>query len=98
MITYDGGAFGYQVLFRLHGSAVFKSLVPSLLSSVVFILLFQYTNVTSSNHNHQQIWDFLDETRNEEMEKALVLLAHPYPMGALIAAFSFLIIYRAQVR
>ena len=75
MITYSssGGVFGLAILFRLHGSAVFKSCTPAVLSSILYVLLFRYTHATES--------DFLD---------------NPYPMGALVTAFSFLLIFRAN--
>jgi hypothetical protein len=73
MITYDGGAFGYRLLFRLHGSAVFKSLTPALLSSIIYILLYSFSDL-----NEDQIFD------------------HPYPMAALVTAFSFLLVFRAN--
>jgi hypothetical protein len=73
MIKYTGGAFGFEVLFRLHGSAVFKSLTPALLSCIIYLLLFEYTDVEDG-----EIFD------------------HPYPMGSLISAFSFLLVFRAN--
>lgn len=45
MIKYYNGAYGLQILLRLHGSAVFKSLTPAALSSGVYILLFHLTDV-----------------------------------------------------
>ncbi|GKY97579.1 hypothetical protein MPSEU_000716400 [Mayamaea pseudoterrestris] len=72
MIRYEAGPFGLNVLWRLHGSAVFKSIVPALGSSVIYLLLFELTN--------------------EENE---LLFLHPYPIGALIAALTFLLSYRA---
>lgn len=75
MITYrSGGAFGCNILFRLHGSAVFKSCTPAILSSIIYVLLFEFTDISPDNK----------------------LMDHPYPMGALIAAFSFLLIFRAN--
>lgn len=73
MIRYTGGAFGFNILFRLHGSAVFKSLLPAIISSMVYLLLFEYTDV-----------------EDEE------IFEHPYPMGALVSAFSFLLVFRAN--
>ncbi len=74
MIIYsNSGVFASKILFRLHGSAVFKSCTPALLSSIIYIALFQYTKI------------------NE-----LDLLDHPYPIGSLVTAFSFLLIFRAN--
>jgi hypothetical protein len=55
------------------GSAVFKSLTPALLSSVIYVILYQLTDL---------------EKEGEEV------FAHPYPMGALVAAFTFLLAFR----
>lgn len=80
MIIYagsgSGGIYGYRVLFRLHGSAVFKSCTPALLSSIIFVILFQFTDISQLSEDP--------------------ILFHPYPMGALIAAFSFLLVFRAN--
>ena len=73
MISYNGGAFGFKILFRLHGSAVAKSLTPALLSSVIYILLAEFSNI-----DEDEIFD------------------HPYPIGALVSAFSFLLVFRAN--
>ena len=43
MIKYNSGSFGFGLLFRLHGSAVFKSFFPALISSFIYILLYQVT-------------------------------------------------------
>jgi hypothetical protein len=40
MIKYTAGAFGFKILCRLHGSAVFKSIMPALLSSTVYLILY----------------------------------------------------------
>ena len=73
MITYNGGAFGFKILFRLHGSAVAKSITPALLSSAIYILLVKFSNI-----EEDEIFD------------------HPYPIGALVSAFSFLLVFRAN--
>lgn len=72
MIRYEAGPFGLNVLWRLHGSAVFKSVVPAFLSTIIYVVLF--------------------ETTRDEDEP---LFLHPYPIGALIAALTFLLSYRA---
>lgn len=75
MIRYPEGAFGFQILFRLHGSAVFKAVMPALLSSAIYLVLFHASD--------------LEEEGNEIMD-------HPYPMGALVGAFTFLLSFRAN--
>jgi predicted membrane chloride channel (bestrophin family) len=39
MIKYHGGAYGLQILLRLHGSAVFKSSTPALLSTAIYVIM-----------------------------------------------------------
>jgi hypothetical protein len=73
MIKYNTGSFGFGLLFRLHGSAVFRSLVPSVISSCIYILLYHTTDL---------------EDPDEE------LLLHPYAIGALISALTFLLAFR----
>jgi predicted membrane chloride channel (bestrophin family) len=43
MIQYEAGPFGLNVLWRLHGSAVFKSIVPAIISTIIYALLFETT-------------------------------------------------------
>eukprot|EP00526_Cylindrotheca_closterium_P006692 CAMPEP_0113659026 /NCGR_PEP_ID=MMETSP0017_2-20120614/32098_1 /TAXON_ID=2856 /ORGANISM="Cylindrotheca closterium" /LENGTH=748 /DNA_ID=CAMNT_0000573469 /DNA_START=92 /DNA_END=2338 /DNA_ORIENTATION=- /assembly_acc=CAM_ASM_000147 len=82
MITYGGGAFGFEVLFRLHGSAIFKSLTLAVLSCGVYLLLYFYTDIGDTINRADP---------NEEL-----LFDHPYPIGALVSAFSFLLVFRAN--
>eukprot|EP00980_Cylindrotheca_fusiformis_P024506 scaffold11977_cov107-Cylindrotheca_fusiformis.AAC.1 len=43
MITYNRSAFGLNLVFRVHGSAVYRSILPSLLSVAIFFLIhFRY--------------------------------------------------------
>lgn len=76
MIEYPTGAYGFLILFRVHGSAVYKALTPALLSSVVFGFLYYFVDIHSSSD--------------------VQLLQHPYPMTALISAFTFLLSFRAN--
>ena len=42
MITYTSGSFGFSILFRLHGSAVFRALTPATISSGIFVVLYVF--------------------------------------------------------
>jgi predicted membrane chloride channel (bestrophin family) len=75
MINYESGIFGFNTLLRIHGSALYKSIVPAIVSSIVYILLFEFTDL---------------EEEGEE------IFSHPYPVGALVAAFTFLLAFRAN--
>lgn len=58
------------------GSAVYKALIPALMSSFVYLVLVQYVDI------------HVNGDRN--------LLQHPYAMGALIAALTFLLGFRCN--
>ncbi|KAL7562991.1 hypothetical protein ACA910_018628 [Epithemia clementina (nom. ined.)] len=75
MIRYNSGSFGFALLFRLHGSAVFRSIFPALISTAIYAILLYTTDL---EEDEDQIFD------------------HPYPMGALIAALTFLLAFRAN--
>jgi nucleoid-associated protein YgaU len=62
-------------MYMYVGSAVFKSLTPALVSSIIYLILYYLLE--------------LEEEGNE-------ILEHPYPMGALVAAFTFLLAFRAN--
>ena len=40
MIPYQGNLFNFGLLLRIHGSAVYKAVFPSLLSTLIYILLY----------------------------------------------------------
>lgn len=44
MITYQGGTFGFVILFRLHGSAVLKAVIPAVISTMVLVVMTQAAN------------------------------------------------------
>jgi predicted membrane chloride channel (bestrophin family) len=47
MITYNRSAFGLNLIFRVHGSAVYRSILPSLVSVAVYFLFhYRYSSFT----------------------------------------------------
>lgn len=42
MITYNRSAFGLNIIFRLHGSAVYRAIFPSLVSVAIYMLIQRY--------------------------------------------------------
>jgi len=81
MIEYhDGGPFGIRLIFRAHGSAVIKAIIPA---SVSVLVLYGVM--------HHQGFDIAAPFDEKER-----LVGHPYAVGALLAAFSFLIVFRAN--
>jgi len=69
---------GIGLIFRTHGSALFKALVPAAISNLIFFILLPLEAF---------------EIASDEKEMAV---EHPYAIGALLAAFSFLIVFRAN--
>ena len=47
MITYNRSAFGLNLIFRVHGSAVYRSVIPSLVAVACFFLIREYMDRTS---------------------------------------------------
>lgn len=99
MISYTSGLFGFSILLRIHGmntylgltfsfffwilivflvagSALYKALLPALISSAIYILLSYSVDINNSGEKN--------------------LLLHPYPIGALISALTFLLAFRAN--
>jgi len=50
MIKYNSGSFGFSILYRIHGSAVYKALLPSLISSAIFLALFESVDLQSEEN------------------------------------------------
>jgi len=42
MITYERSAYGWRLLFQFHGSAVYRSILPSLVSVALYFLYSEY--------------------------------------------------------
>lgn len=62
------------------GSAVFKSLTPAFLSSVIYLLLYKFTDIE------------LDT--DPDSDDAKEILGHPYTIGAFVSALTFLLTFR----
>lgn len=76
MITYLGDSFGVNILFRVHGSAVYKSLTPTILASAVYVILYEVVELS--------------------YDEDPPLFLHPYPINALVTAYTFLLVFRAN--
>jgi len=74
MIPYVNSSFGIQILTRVHGSALYKSFLPALISTTIYIAIVLVSD-------------------KFEMDE---LFLHPYPMQALVTAFTFLLVFRAN--
>lgn len=74
MIEYHRSAYGLSTLLRVHGSAVYRGMVPGLFSALCCVLF-------------SVLW----ADSKEEIQ-----ILHPYPIGLIVAAVTFLLIFRAQ--
>jgi len=75
MIRYYNGLFGLWMMFRLHGSAAFRALIPSSISVAILLGIFYGGDV-------------LLMPRNDDW------LSHPYAIGAMMVAFTFLLTFK----
>ena len=80
MITYDRSAFGLNLVFRVHGSAAYRAVIPGALSVVVLLLIRYFRNGDGTFDS--------DHADND--------LQHPYAVGILVASTTFLIVFRAN--
>ena len=85
MITYNRSAFGINLLFRLHGSAIYRSCVPAFFAVLFFLLI-----KALSNHS---LIELKDVSYNNEIGDNL---GHPYAVGVIITGTTFLIVFRAN--
>lgn len=81
MITYDKSAFGLNLIFRVHGSAVYRAVIPGVLSVVCLFLIRAVRN--NFNGTFDQAFDRLEND-----------LQHPYAVGVLVSSTTFLIVFR----
>ena len=53
MIKYNKSIFGINLLFRVHGSAIYRAVLPALFGSLVFFIIrTQWTKDTESELLH----------------------------------------------
>ena len=78
MIPYVNSSFGLRILARANGSALYKSMFPTLISTIIYITL---------------VFTIGDMELEDE-----IIFIHPYPMQALVTAFTFLLVFRANYR
>lgn len=81
MITYDKTAFGLNLIFRVHGSAVYRAVIPGLLSVLCLFMFRGFRN--SWDGSFEQVFGRLEND-----------LQHPYAVGVLVSSTTFLIVFR----
>lgn len=79
MINYNRSAFGWKLIFRFHGSAIYRSVVPALFAVALFNVYKTYVAVTN------------EINEDGEREKDVI---HPYAVGVLVTSSTFLIVFR----
>ena len=84
MIDYFKGIYGINLLFRIHGSALYKGSLVGILSLGVYLAI-----VLRWNENGRSIY----ANNNNDNEQSL---DHPYGVGVLVGSVTFLIIFRAN--
>jgi len=82
MITYTRSAFGWKLIFRAHGSAVYRSVLPSLVAVALYFIFRQYNNDPA---------ECLEEDRKNGDCQDVV---HPYAVGVLVTTSTFLIVFK----
>ena len=92
MIDYFKGIYGINLLFRIHGSALYKGSLVGILSLGVYLAIVLRWNenglIYASNSEES---GFQHTALNFDMS-----LDHPYGVGVLVGSVTFLIIFRAN--
>lgn len=86
MIDYFKGIYGINLLFRIHGSALYKGSLVGILSVLVYYAIELRWNKNSR----------IDENENFHHYENNESLDHPYGVGVLVSSVAFLIIFRAN--
>ena len=82
MIPFEGGLFNIHLLFRVHGSAVYKAVIPSLLSTKLYLLIYFFypraNEIPMSDSDDQYAFN------------------DPYAIAVFIGIFIFLLTFRVN--
>jgi len=81
MITYEKSIFSFNILLHVNGSSVYKGALQGIISSII-LALASWLSQTNQTPN--------DRTDFESP------IEHPYAIGVLVTAISFLIAFRAN--
>ena len=90
MITYDRSAFGLKLIFQAHGSALYRSLLPSLLAVALHFIYRHVFNRTGDRDNECERGTITNDGICEGWEE----VRHPYAVGVLVTTSTFLIIFK----
>ena len=92
MIDYFKGIYGINLLFRIHGSALYKGSLVGILSLGVYLAIVLRWNENGLIYaNNSEESGFQHTALNFDMS-----LDHPYGVGVLVGSVTVLIIFRAN--
>lgn len=94
MIVYENGFLGLLVLSRIHGSSVYKVIIPALLSTLIFFGYHYFPFVLNSYQRKRRPNIDGDDTIHEDIPEVIKIIQHPYTIGAFIAFYTFLLTFR----
>lgn len=90
MIVYENGFLGLGSLSRIHGSSVYKVIIPALVSTLLLIGYHYFPFVLNSYNNNND--DSTDNNNNNDNN--IQIIENPYTIGVLIAFYTFLLTFR----
>lgn len=86
MIIYEKGGFdGPAKLFRIHGSAVYKAILPAILSTIIS---FMYDYAEFAGMTKVKV-PFVRNIFHANEDGNFLILRHPYTITAFIAIFRY---------
>jgi hypothetical protein len=85
MIIYEKGGFdGPAKLFRIHGSAVYKSILPAILSTIISFM-YDYAEFAGMYKVNVPLVKNIFHSNDE----FFTVVRHPYTINAFIAIFRY---------
>ena len=95
MIDYFKGIYGINLLFRIHGSALYKGSLVGILSVFIYLAIELRWNEYTRDELSQPTTNSATEdgSNNLDVDEDL---GHPYGVGVLVGSVTFLIIFRAN--
>ena len=84
MIIYEKGGFdGPAKLFRIHGSAVYKAIIPAVISTIISFM-YDYADFAGM---YKVDVPFVRKIFHPNDEEDYTIVTHPYTINAFIAIF-----------
>ena len=96
MIDYFKGIYGINLLFRIHGSALYKGSLVGILSVFIYLAIELRWNEYTRDELSQPTTNSATEEDGSSNLEVDEDLGHPYGVGVLVGSVTFLIIFRAN--